>query len=46
MNTREKLTKSENVKEYTLNRFADAISLTLAKWNARKCSTFTFDTFL
>ena len=46
MNTPEKLTKSENCNEYTLNRFEDAILLTLAKWNARKYGTFAFDTFL
>ena len=45
MNTSEKSTKSENINEYILNRFLDAISLTLAKWNAWKCSTFALDTF-
>ena len=39
MNTPEKSTKSENYNEYTLNRFEDAILLTLAKWNARKYGT-------
>ena len=34
MNTPEKSAKSENINEYTLNRFVDAISLTLTKWNA------------
>ena len=46
MNTPEKSTKSENYNEYTLNRFEDAILLTLAKWTARKYGTFAFDTFL
>ena len=46
MNTPEKSTKSENYNEYTINRFEDAILLTLAKWNARKYGTFAFDTFL
>ena len=46
MNTPEESTKSQNVNEYTINRFVDAISLTLAKWNASKCCTFAFDTFL
>ena len=43
MNTPEKSTKLENINEY---RFVDAISLTLAKWNAWKCSIFAFDTLL
>ena len=34
MKTPEKSTKSENINEYTLNRFVDAISRTLKKWNA------------
>ena len=34
MKTPEKSTKSENISEYTLNRFVDAISRTLKKWNA------------
>ena len=34
MNTSEKSTKPDNINEYTLNRFADAIYPTLAKWNA------------
>ena len=34
MNTPYKSTKSENIHEYTLNGFVDAISLTLAKWDA------------
>ena len=46
MHTPEKSTESYNINEYTLNRFVDAISLALAKWNAWKCSTFAFDTFL
>ena len=32
--TPEKSTKSESINEYTLNKFVDAVSLTLAKWNA------------
>ena len=46
MNTPEKSTKSQNINEYTLNRFVDAISLILEKCNACKCSTFVFDTLL
>ena len=33
-NIPEKSTKSENINEYTLNRFVDAISLALTKWDA------------
>ena len=39
-NTPEKSTKSENINEYTLNRFVDAISLALTKWDAWKYSTY------
>ena len=46
MNTPEKSTKSEDINEYTLNRFVDTTSLTLAKLNALKCSTFAFEALL
>ena len=32
MNTTGKSAKSENINEHILNRFVDAISLTLTKW--------------
>ena len=32
MNTTERSAKSENINEHILNRFVDAISLTLTKW--------------
>ena len=46
MNTPEKSTKSEDINEYTLNRFVDTTSLALAKLNALKCSTFAFEALL